>query len=206
MAIGHKIQTLRRKSNLSQEKLAQQLGVSRQAISKWELGESIPDTDKVIQLSRAFDVPTDYLLFDDLTYDQNLAVTASEELTNKRTDTAIPFLVTTGVSLIGLLISIASYFTWQTVLTVSGGLMVQIAAIIFFEVMTANYNNSNRARRHFYSINLWLILPFPLFYLFQFAFRFYPYPRLYLVDLLCTAIAYLLLCGIITFILRRART
>ncbi|GGF93816.1 helix-turn-helix domain-containing protein [Paenibacillus abyssi] len=207
MAIGQKIQKLRKKNYMSQEKLAEQLGVSRQAISKWEVGESIPDTDKVIQLSLAFDVPTDYLLFDDMIDCKDDAVIANET-TNKRMDIAIPVIAATGVSLIGLLISIAAYFTWQTVFTVSVGLIVQITAIIFFEAMRTKNNESKSKiyRRHFYSINLWLILPFPVFYSFQFALEFYPYPRLLLIDLLFTAITYLFLCGIITFVMRKART
>jgi DNA-binding XRE family transcriptional regulator len=47
---------------LSQEQLASQITVSRQAVSKWELNEAMPDVDNVVQLSRRFNVSTDYLL------------------------------------------------------------------------------------------------------------------------------------------------
>lgn len=66
MTLGEKIQQIRKDAGLSQEMLAEQMGVSRQAISKWELGEAIPDTDKIIRLSRLFQVTTDYLLMDDM--------------------------------------------------------------------------------------------------------------------------------------------
>ena len=46
--------------------LAQQLGVSRQSVSKWEGAQSIPDIDKILQLSRIFSVSTDYLLKDEI--------------------------------------------------------------------------------------------------------------------------------------------
>ena len=49
---------------MSQEKLAQLLGVSRQSVSKWQLGQSLPEIDKIIQLSNIFEVTTDYLLKD----------------------------------------------------------------------------------------------------------------------------------------------
>jgi len=62
MDIGRRIQTLRVKSGLSQEALADQLGVTRQSVSKWELGQALPDTDKIVQLSRLFGVATDWLL------------------------------------------------------------------------------------------------------------------------------------------------
>ena len=65
MTIGEKIQVLRKQSGLSQEQLGALVGVSRQAISKWELGESIPDVDNVVQLSNTFGVTTDFLLKND---------------------------------------------------------------------------------------------------------------------------------------------
>lgn len=65
MKLGDKIHQLRKASGMSQEELASQLTISRQAISKWELGESVPDTENVLQLSKLFGVSTDYLLNDD---------------------------------------------------------------------------------------------------------------------------------------------
>lgn len=67
MTLGKRIQELRKQNNFSQEQLAEKLEVSRQAISKWELDQSIPDTDKIIQLSYLFRVSTDYLLIEGLT-------------------------------------------------------------------------------------------------------------------------------------------
>lgn len=64
MPLNEKIQSLRRERGLSQEELAITLGVSRQAVSKWELGDATPDTDKVIALANYFGVTTDYLLRD----------------------------------------------------------------------------------------------------------------------------------------------
>ena len=65
MILSEKIIILRKKLGLSQEELAEQLGVSRQSVSKWELGAAIPDLDKVLRLSQLFGVSTDYLLKDD---------------------------------------------------------------------------------------------------------------------------------------------
>ena len=64
--LGEKIHQLRKAKGLSQEQLASQLTISRQAISKWELGEAMPDTDNIVQLSKLFGVSTDYLLDDDI--------------------------------------------------------------------------------------------------------------------------------------------
>ena len=65
MTLGSKIQMLRKRQGMSQEKLADELGVSRQAVSKWELDAALPDIANVVALSRMFSVTTDYLLKDD---------------------------------------------------------------------------------------------------------------------------------------------
>ena len=62
MTIGTKIQTLRKQRGLSQEQLAEILGVSRQAVSKWEAGQSVPDIDKIVLICDYFGVTTDYIL------------------------------------------------------------------------------------------------------------------------------------------------
>lgn len=62
MTIGEQIQTIRISKGMRQECLAELLDVSRQSISKWELGQSIPDVEKIIRMSELFQVSTDTLL------------------------------------------------------------------------------------------------------------------------------------------------
>jgi len=57
-----KIYELRKKLNMSQEELAHMLNVSRQAVSKWELGTVMPDINNLLKLSKIFEVTTDYIL------------------------------------------------------------------------------------------------------------------------------------------------
>lgn len=66
MNIGQKILELRKTKGWSQEELASQISVSRQALSKWELGTAIPDSHHVLKLSQLFLVSTDFLLDDSL--------------------------------------------------------------------------------------------------------------------------------------------
>ncbi|MGL5440130.1 MAG: helix-turn-helix domain-containing protein [Filifactoraceae bacterium] len=66
MIIADKILYLRKKNNLSQEELAEKLGVSRQSISKWEGALSIPDISKIMAMAQFFGVSTDYLLKDEV--------------------------------------------------------------------------------------------------------------------------------------------
>ncbi len=66
MILADKIVDLRKKHGWSQEELAERLNVTRQAVSKWEGAQSVPDLDKILQMSRLFGVSTDYLLKDEL--------------------------------------------------------------------------------------------------------------------------------------------
>lgn len=64
MTLGEKLARLRKARGMSQEQLAAALGVSRQAVSKWGLGEAVPDVSRVVAMSELFGVTTDYLLKD----------------------------------------------------------------------------------------------------------------------------------------------
>ncbi len=66
MILADKIIELRKKNGWSQEELADQLGVSRQSVSKWESAQSMPDMNKILLMSQIFSVSTDYLLKDEL--------------------------------------------------------------------------------------------------------------------------------------------
>lgn len=65
MDLSNKIYTCRKNAGLSQEALAEKIGVSRQAISKWETGEATPEVTKLLALSNTFNVSTDWLLSDE---------------------------------------------------------------------------------------------------------------------------------------------
>ena len=62
MTVGERIQQLRKAAGLSQEQLAEQLDVSRQSVSKWELNDAAPEISKIIALSELFGISTDELL------------------------------------------------------------------------------------------------------------------------------------------------
>lgn len=66
MILADKIIEERKKNGWSQEELANKLGVSRQAVSKWESSGSIPDLQRILQMSELFGVTTDYLLKDEI--------------------------------------------------------------------------------------------------------------------------------------------
>ena len=64
MTFGEKLQRLRAREGISQDRLAELLDVSRQAVSRWERDETMPETEKVVRISDCFHVTTDYLLKD----------------------------------------------------------------------------------------------------------------------------------------------
>ena len=66
MILADKIIALRKKNGWSQEELAEKMNVTRQSVSKWEGAQSVPDLEKILQLSQIFGVSTDYLLKDEL--------------------------------------------------------------------------------------------------------------------------------------------
>ena len=66
MEFGKKIMNLRKKSGLSQEELAEKIGVARQTISKWELGETSPDLEEAKELSKIFNISLDELTDNDI--------------------------------------------------------------------------------------------------------------------------------------------
>ena len=65
MKLADKLFELRKEKGWSQEKLAEQINVSRQSISKWESGQALPELEKIVELSKIFQVTTDYLLLEE---------------------------------------------------------------------------------------------------------------------------------------------
>lgn len=82
MILADKIIELRKKSGMSQEELAEKLGVSRQSVSKWESAQSTPDLNRILKMSEVFGVSTDYLLKDeiDLIKSESTADTSIEDV------------------------------------------------------------------------------------------------------------------------------
>lgn len=77
MTLADKIIMLRKRQGWSQEELASRLNVSRQSVSKWEMAQSVPDLNKIVLLSRLFQVTTDFLLLDEVEMPQNFVSTFS---------------------------------------------------------------------------------------------------------------------------------
>ena len=98
MIFADKLITLRKKAGWSQEELAEKLNVTRQSVSKWEGAQSVPDIDKILQLSCLFGVTTDYLLKDELAEPEHTEVDTSP-LPRRKALTAAYWLVVVAIFL-----------------------------------------------------------------------------------------------------------
>lgn len=119
MTIADRIQTLRKSKGMSQEELADKVGVSRQAVSKWESEQATPDLEKVVIMSDIFEVTTDYLLKgiepvksdDHKTMADVIDQKVLTEKNSKRAKTALKwFLIGFGILLAIDIISMIIYF------------------------------------------------------------------------------------------------
>lgn len=161
MPLSQKIQTLRKERNLTQEALADQLNVSRQALSKWELGVSTPEADKIVQLSEFFNVSTDYLLKE----------TIDQQIPHKKSFSTprLTIIRSTTVVLVGLIIALARGLDGASILymsfrNVSLGLIVQVIGIFIFELLITyqTKNEHKMTRKIYYLINTWLLTLIPI--------------------------------------------
>ncbi len=114
MNIADRIQSLRKTRGISQEELADRLGVSRQAVSKWESEQSIPDIDKIIIMSDFFDVTTDYIL---------KGIETKKKL-SEQVDARIFTYAATFLNFIGLIVSCAVWYEEQVPMALVIGLII----------------------------------------------------------------------------------
>lgn len=111
MTLGEKIQKLRKQRGLSQEALAEKVTVTRQTISKWELGQSLPDLDFISQLSDIFNVSSDYLIKDEMTEPDELPYKKRNYRLSERSKRIILVIVSAAALVAGCVCLICDYFT-----------------------------------------------------------------------------------------------
>ena len=111
MTLGEKIQKLRKQRGLSQEALAEKVTVTRQTISKWELGQSTPDLDFIAQLSDIFNVSSDYLIKDEMIEPDELLYKKRSYHLSERGKRIILVVVSAAALIAGCVCLICDYFT-----------------------------------------------------------------------------------------------
>lgn len=144
MALSEKLYMLRKKSGLSQEQLAEQLNVSRQAISKWESGASSPESDKLIAISNYFNVSLDYLMKEgnEQSKDTPQAEERETAQVSERTQRSVGFIICIGgiICLIvwGLLSMLnptaSNQISESSIITINGNGVFLILCVVFIVV------------------------------------------------------------------------
>lgn len=133
MTFGEKLLMLRKRGNFSQEELAEKLGVSRQAVSRWESGETMPDSPNLLQISNIFAVSADYLLRNEIEEPSGEPKNKKSEQPKKRTLFLFYIfgLLAMSVLLYGIALSDMDIVYWLggTVFLIAG----IISALIYFK-------------------------------------------------------------------------
>lgn len=179
MTLADRIQNLRKIKGISQEELADKIGVSRQAVSKWESEQSSPDLEKVILLSDYFDVTTDYLL--------KGIEPKPDAQTKKEEDARIYSAVGTAFNFIGLVIAVIIWIEKQTPVSVAVGFVFFAFGCMIHAIGQFIGKNKLTARKWFYIINVWFVALIPVTCIFnmiqgtigRFWWTLTPFPMLY---------------------------
>ncbi len=143
MNLPDKIIKHRKSNGWSQEEFAEKLNVSRQAVSRWENGSALPDAQNILQISRLFDVTTDYLLNDDYESDKDIPYIKKANNvidTQKRNYTRLSVIASIAFAIsavIWLFLAISTLEIIYVVLTIACAVLSAIY-IIIYETNTKN--------------------------------------------------------------------
>lgn len=191
MTMGEKMQKLRKQKNWSQETLAEKLGVSRQAVSLWERGESMPEIDKLIPLARLFGVTADYLLDDT---QETLGEKPQPTVLHQRPENphfVQAFPLATLLDCAGLLCSALLWRQFQTLLSLLPGLLLQLLALTIALALRGFSRVPDRTQhwRRWLRHNLWVLLPIPILWGSSLLFSILPFsywgPAPFIAALIC---------------------
>ena len=174
MTFNEKLSKLRKTSGMSQEDLAERLDVSRQSISKWEIGDSIPETDKVILLSEIFNVTTDYLLKDELENPTATIIMCEKPDRNIFISKLLQFFSTFFYA-IGMLIS---WIIWldanakygpfinnsSGLMSIMVGLLIQSIGIACYYVAKKLNRSKLKLKHVFINVAFWIFIPLSAIY------------------------------------------
>ena len=122
MNMADRIQYLRKAKGISQEQLADQVGVSRQSVSKWESEQSTPDLEKIIMMSDFFGVTTDYIL-------KGIEPAADRGQSGRAAAGRVLLIVAAALVVAGLFCAFGGWYEKQTMGVVWGSMVIQAAGV-----------------------------------------------------------------------------
>ena len=199
MKLSDKIVGLRKSRGMSQEELAEKLNVSRQAVSRWEMGTAMPDATNILQLSKLFHVTADYLLNDEYQSDNDLPKV--KEIKTDGVQQIMIFLVTLEVMV--LILQFMTVIILQNVFFGVLSFIPFVAMVGGFEYAyqkkTSEWNErTTQFRKRFYKISAWLGTYFPVRLVIGALMHFYPRPINSLVLECVILVIYLMTVMLIT--------
>ncbi|WP_156008969.1 helix-turn-helix domain-containing protein [Streptococcus ruminantium] len=203
MNMADRIEYLRKTNGISQEELADKVGVSRQAVSKWENEQSLPDLEKIIIMSDYFGVTTDYIL-------KGIEPVADKEQKSSELTSKILYIASTAFVAIGLFSAFSGWHETQTIDTIWGSMIIQAVGIAGYFI-----GRLLSAARPAFAVN-WLNLSGFLFMPFSMVtgaisialFKqgwIAPYP-IGIAHVVLFAIVYISICAISFIVLKRRTT
>ena len=206
MKLSDKLVGLRKSAGMSQEELAEKLNVSRQAVSRWEMGTAMPDAVNILQLSKLFHVTTDYLLNEEYESDADLPQVRAVKADGIHQGMIL--LVT--LEVMSLILQFTAAIVLQSTFFTVLSFLPFVAAVGGFEYAyqkkaDAQNEKTMQLRRRFYEISVWLGLYFPLRLLVQAVMNCYPRPYDTLVLEGVLAAVYLLTAALITLRIEKQR-
>lgn len=145
MNMADRIQYLRKSKGISQEELADKVGVSRQAVSKWESEQSMPDLEKIIIMSDYFGVTTDYIL-------KGIEPVVDKEQKGKEIASKVLYIASTALIAIGLLCAIGEWSEKRTMTAIYGSMVIQAVGV--FEYFLAGILSKEKAPFYVNWINI----------------------------------------------------
>lgn len=163
MTFAEKLVQLRKREGYTQEEVADRLEVSRQAISRWEMGTAVPDSSNLLQISKLFKVSADYLLNDDYESDDDLPKV--QEVRNDNVNQILMYLIALEVMM--LIMQFMAVVILDNIFFAVLSFIPFIAAIVGFEYAYQKKSSgaterTKMFRKKFYKISAWLGLYFPI--------------------------------------------
>lgn len=212
MTFGEKLLKLRKESALSQEELAEKLGVSRQAISRWENEGVLPDGLNLLGISKLFGVSTDYLLNDDYRSDGDIpAVRQTRNELDEATRRQSITMLLAGLHAVILLVTYAFWtrWAWTRFFWVILCAALALGDIIAFEFWLsragASPEEAKSLRKRYYRLGVWFFAWYPVCMVSIQGFQIWPRPYNNLVQFAVTVGLWLAVCGVVWFLTREKK-
>lgn len=234
MTFAEKLLSLRKRAGMSQEELAEKLNVSRQAVSRWEIGTAMPDAQNLLELSKIFVVSVDYLLKEELGESEQKVEKEEPAKPPSETPQATvspPKPKYDTLNILCILLSVFHGILFANELGI-GFIILNIAAapnttmaslvpylilvfftllhgvnIVGFEIGCRFYKNNPSAkekRRQFYRVSVWFFAFSPDVLVMSVFQSITEIPAILFV--IIAAVMYFAVCGTVTFLLRKRKS